>query len=523
MQDISKSIDIAVVIVNYGTAALAMQAVQSVLDRDRDDLRVEIHLVDNGSPGEDRKILEEAMQDTKWQASVVFYPEETNHGFGRAHNLVYRALIEQGRLPKAAFMLNPDARLDNNALSILFEFLNGRPEVGIAGASVTKPEAGPVVAAFRFPSAKAEFGKYVGFGPLYRWSETVQVPLPPDHPEGPVDWVTGAAFMARFDLLEKIDFFDPAFFLYFEEVDLMRRAAETGAEIWYVPRARVLHHEGVATGVKSGSEARRRNPPYWYHSWAHYFRNAYGRFGALVCALITLLAAILHYPFALLQGRQATLPEWFAVDFFRYAVLDLVMNRRLQVEETVVNTTPEDGWGASDNNPKDIGFWSLVREDFETHERDFFAQGFWAIFWHRYGNWRMGFRSRLLRGLLGLVYRVMSKLCEWFGGIMLPYAVPVGRRVKLEHFGGMVLSARRIGHDVIIRQNTTFGISDLDHLEGRPVIGNSVEIGAGAVILGDIEIGEYAVIGANAVVVKSVPAHAIVGGVPARLIRMRTS
>ncbi|MFT6103606.1 MAG: serine O-acetyltransferase [Paracoccaceae bacterium] len=176
--------------------------------------------------------------------------------------------------------------------------------------------------------------------------------------------------------------------------------------------------------------------------------------------------------------------------------------------------------GRFDCNPSGIGFRALVAEDYRTNDSDAFSQGFWALFWHRFGNWRMG-QPRLLRVLLTPIYRVMYKMCQWLCGIQLPYTVRVGRRVRLDHFGGMILVAQAIGDDVIIRQNTTFGIAGLDDMTARPVIGNRVEIGAGAVIVGKLAIGDDAVIGANAVVTKTVPPGAIMGGVPARLIRQK--
>lgn len=177
--------------------------------------------------------------------------------------------------------------------------------------------------------------------------------------------------------------------------------------------------------------------------------------------------------------------------------------------------------GTENCNPAEISLRALIHEDLKTHNNDFLSQGFWALFWHRIGNWRMGLRPRLLRVPLTLLYRVMYKLCQWMGGIDLPYTVRVGRRVRLEHFGGMILVAQTIGDDVIIRQNTTFGIQHLEALKDRPVIGDRVELGAGAVVLGPIHIGEDAVVGANAVVTRDVPPGAIVGGVPARLLRMK--
>lgn len=178
--------------------------------------------------------------------------------------------------------------------------------------------------------------------------------------------------------------------------------------------------------------------------------------------------------------------------------------------------------GSRNMNPEGIGFRALVAEDFRTHDSDPFAQGFWALFWHRFGNWRMSVRSRVLRIPLTLIYRVMTKFGEWVGGIFLPYTVIVGRRVKLEHFGGMILVADRIGDDVVIRQNTTFGIATTDALQSRPTIGNRVDIGTGAVLIGSIDIGDDVIIGANAVVVRSLPAGVVAGGVPARVIRERS-
>ncbi len=174
--------------------------------------------------------------------------------------------------------------------------------------------------------------------------------------------------------------------------------------------------------------------------------------------------------------------------------------------------------GTRDMNPEGMGFWALVAEDFVAHGRRVGAQGFWTLFWHRFGNARMRVRPRFLRAPFTVLYRVMAKLCEVFCGISLPYTVIVGRRVVLEHFGGMVLVADRIGDDVVIRQNTTFGIARADEPQRRPTIGNRVDVGVGAVIIGGITIGDDAVIGANAVVVKDVPPGAVVGGIPARVI-----
>ncbi|MEM8936746.1 MAG: transferase [Pseudomonadota bacterium] len=180
---------------------------------------------------------------------------------------------------------------------------------------------------------------------------------------------------------------------------------------------------------------------------------------------------------------------------------------------------PERPDGASNANPADIGFWALVSEDYRTHGSAFFSQGFWALFWHRMGNWRMGVQFKLFRAPITLLYRIMFKATQILCGIELPYATPVGRRVRFDHFGGIIISARAIGDDVTIRQNTTMGIPSLKDMNAIPTIGNGVDIGAGAVIVGDISIGDGAIVGANAVVTQDIPAGAVAGGVPAKILR----
>ena len=182
--------------------------------------------------------------------------------------------------------------------------------------------------------------------------------------------------------------------------------------------------------------------------------------------------------------------------------------------------TIDDKLGEYNVNPVGMSLWELIKEDFNTHERDLFSQGFWAIALHRYGNWRMDVRPRILRLPFSLLYRVLQKCVEWTCGISLLYTVRVGRRVHIWHHSGMILGARSIGDDCHIRQNTTFGVARLgDPVTHRPVIGDRVEIGVGAVIVGPITIGSDSVIGANAVVLQDIPPYSVAVGVPAKVVK----
>lgn len=177
--------------------------------------------------------------------------------------------------------------------------------------------------------------------------------------------------------------------------------------------------------------------------------------------------------------------------------------------------------GRANCNPPDMSLWALWREDLKTHDNLLLEQGFWALAVHRFGNWRMDIRPRFIRFPFSVLYNFLFRWVEWTCGISLPYTVPVGRRVRLWHHGGMILHARSIGDDCNIRHCTTFGVSHTNLNESIPTIGNAVDIGAGACVLGDVVIGDGAVIGANAVVLIDVPPQGVAVGVPARLIRSK--
>lgn len=175
--------------------------------------------------------------------------------------------------------------------------------------------------------------------------------------------------------------------------------------------------------------------------------------------------------------------------------------------------------GEANCNPTGMGLFDLWQEDFRTHDRSLMEPGFWAVAVHRFGNWRMDIRPRLLRAPFSILYKLADTWVHWIWGIKLGYTVQLGRRVRIWHHGGMVLGARSIGDDVHIRQNTTFGIARRSQLNGKPMIGDRVDIGCGAVILGHIQIGHDSVIGANAVVTRDVPPRSVVVGVPGKVIR----
>lgn len=321
---LSPSPSLAVIIVNYGTAELALAAAASVLDQALPDHVLHLHIVDNASPGEDAHSLAKEIADRGWQDRVTLWPEPTNHGFGRANNLVLSALSRQSVPPDHVLLLNPDAVMEQNALASMVALLDARPEVVGVGAGISTPDGRPVTAAFRFPTVLGEFETAAGFGPISRLLNRYRIPLPPDHPEGPVDWVSGASVLFRLRALCQIGFFDPAFFLYFEEVDLMRRLRAKGGVIWYLPDARIRHVEGAATGVRSGLKGRK--PAYWFQSWSLYHRRASSQTRASLTAVAHVAGGLINIVHCRLRRRPSRLSEYYLHDFVVQALLPLLCN-----------------------------------------------------------------------------------------------------------------------------------------------------------------------------------------------------
>ncbi|HEV2275175.1 MAG TPA: serine O-acetyltransferase [Acidobacteriaceae bacterium] len=162
-----------------------------------------------------------------------------------------------------------------------------------------------------------------------------------------------------------------------------------------------------------------------------------------------------------------------------------------------------------------------LREDWQTHDRQLARQGLWALSVYRFGRWRYTLRPRWLRAPFSALYKLLKPISEILTGIELPSEVTLGRRFRIDHFGGIIISGDAVfGDDCIVRNGVTVGLRHTGH-RGSPVIGNRVDIGAGAKILGPIRIGDDVAIGANAVVLTDVPAGSIAVGIPARILPRR--
>jgi serine O-acetyltransferase len=158
-----------------------------------------------------------------------------------------------------------------------------------------------------------------------------------------------------------------------------------------------------------------------------------------------------------------------------------------------------------------------IRTDYQAHGRKWASQGFWVMVVYRFGRWRYGIRPALVRKPFSFLYKVLFKTVQMVTGIYLPCEVPVGKNFVIDHFGGIVISGySTFGDNCRIRTGVVVGLARVED-PCAPVIGNNVDIGAGAKVLGRITIGDNVLIGANSVVVSDVPSNSIAVGVPASI------
>jgi serine O-acetyltransferase len=156
-----------------------------------------------------------------------------------------------------------------------------------------------------------------------------------------------------------------------------------------------------------------------------------------------------------------------------------------------------------------------IRHDLRAHQGDWGAQGFWVLLVYRFGRWRYRVRPSLLRKPFSLLYKVLFKLVQIVTGIELPCEVQIGANFVIDHFGGVIISGyAKFGDNCRIRNGVVVGLARVDQ-PTAPHIGNNVDIGTGAKVLGAITIGNNVIIGANAVVISDVPDDCIAVGVPA--------
>ncbi|MGH1465063.1 MAG: glycosyltransferase family 2 protein [Cognatishimia sp.] len=307
------------VILNFRTAAMTVKAAEAAL-REMRDMPGALLIVDNDSGDGSFETIQTAVKEKGWTSPrVQVLQSGHNGGFGAGNNVGIRHGFSHGingKAPDFVYILNSDAFPETGAISVLRDHLVRNPKTGIAGSYIHGPEGDPHLTAFRFPSVLGELEGAARFGPISRLLKNSIVPLPIPEQSCTVDWLAGASMMIRGEVLDEIGLFDEAFFLYFEETDLCRRAALAGWLTDYVHTSSVMHIGSVSTGMKTWD----RIPQFWLDSRQHYFRRNHGRAYEICATLAHLLGGCIPRLRGLFQGNSISEPKYFLNDLAFHAI-----------------------------------------------------------------------------------------------------------------------------------------------------------------------------------------------------------
>jgi GT2 family glycosyltransferase len=267
---------LSVIIVTFNSAREIGGCLQALRDTPP-RLAHEILVVDNASTDDTLAVLARDWPD------VRVLTNDANRGFGAATNRGIRETSGDRLL-----ILNPDARVTAGAIDRLLAALDAEPAIAIAGPRLVDDAGRAEVSYGRHIGPLAELGQKLrvraqeGRWPVVgAWIERqTQVARFPD-------WVSGACWVARRDVLDAVGLFDERFFLYTEDVDLCARVRGAGHRVAFVPGAVVRHTRGASrAGVRDTANAHyRRSHVAFYEKhhpgWAPLLRTYLKLKGAL--------------------------------------------------------------------------------------------------------------------------------------------------------------------------------------------------------------------------------------------------
>jgi N-acetylglucosaminyl-diphospho-decaprenol L-rhamnosyltransferase len=278
---------VTAIIVTYQSARTIGDALAAAR-RCHDAGLLDLVVVDNASSDATREIL---AREAAW-AHVVL--ESTNHGFGRGCNLG----LAHVKTPYALF-LNPDAAIEPPALRTMLQFMEERPRAGIVGPATRcgakgQPELQPTGP---YPTPWSVLRDAAPF--LRRRSSAVAI-VPGAAPMR-TGWVCGAVLMIRTALMRDLRGFDPRFFLYWEEVDLCRRAEQAGYENWVLGTALARHVVGASSSdaPRFGTAVAR----HYYQSRYYYMAKHHGWLAATAAEVGEFVLLSLESVLDALRGR----------------------------------------------------------------------------------------------------------------------------------------------------------------------------------------------------------------------------
>jgi len=219
--------DLSIIIVNYRSKAKTVNCLEAIFKSDLQDLKYEVIVVENDS-GDNLDDLIGRHDKLK----ILHSPR--NLGMGGGNNLG----LKEAR-GKFILILNPDTEVYPEAIKILYDYLDSHPDVYIVGPKLLNPDKTLQASCSLFPKIYTPILRRTFLGNYFKSSRDGFMMTDFDHEEiREVDWLMGSCLLIRSDGWEG---FDERFFMYFEDIDVCRRAWRFKKKVVYQPQAIVIH------------------------------------------------------------------------------------------------------------------------------------------------------------------------------------------------------------------------------------------------------------------------------------------
>lgn len=243
--------DLGIVILNWNTKDLLRRCLETVLASEG-DFSFGVLVVDNASDDGSAEMVRREFPQVQLIAS------DTNGGYPYGNNLGLRALgyrdggtLSASTAPRYALLLNPDTEVPPRALYDMVRYMDGRPQIGIAGPKLVLPDGTLDKACRRsFPTPLISFYRFSGLAKLFpnspRFARYNMSFADPDE-ELEVDSVVGAYMQLRREAIEQVGLLDETFFMYGEDLDWAYRIKQAGWSVFYNPAVTVKHVKRAAS------------------------------------------------------------------------------------------------------------------------------------------------------------------------------------------------------------------------------------------------------------------------------------
>jgi hypothetical protein len=311
----TKEHNVGVAIVNYKTANLVIDCLESLHNELAFVPNLKVIVVDNDSPDDSFQVVSSFVEKRNWSNWITIKASSVNGGFAHGNNIAIKSFMKNLET-NYIWLLNPDTFIEEKAGLSLVEFLEDNTNAGIAGSYQQDENRKQLVSTFNYPTP---FGELIGSAKLGALDKLFSNSVIPQH--NPINkksyqWMSGASLMVKREVFEEVGLMDEKYFLYFEEVDFCFKAKKHGYSTHYIKESVISHYVGASTDITNVKQAK---PQYWFDSRRRFFIKNYGLTSAYLADFNHLVGIVFFKIKQKIKAAEDDTPPNYLRDFIKFS------------------------------------------------------------------------------------------------------------------------------------------------------------------------------------------------------------